>query len=194
MPILVIGNKIRGQRGVSLLELLVVLVVMAVLSAMVAMSVPPKKSAAERVAEDFALTVRQLADAAILSGRPTGIVIADQAWRGVQFVDGKWAEVPQSFGGTTIDVDVSYSLERLDGFNLPKEEGVVELTILRWEPQNDGGDEAAADKAPAIVPDLTFDPVGEGAPFVLTLRTGRDIWEVAADQFAQVEVRRAGEE
>lgn len=102
MPMWARGNSIASvsrraprSRGFTLLELLVVVVIVGVMAAMATLALGPRgnrRAASE--AELLAATCNASDEAAVLSGRPWGLVLALDAYQQVQFDGRRWQAAP----------------------------------------------------------------------------------------------------
>ena len=83
----------RTERGLTLVEVLLVVFIIGLASGIVVMTLPQRPSEAETVAREFAATLREAQDRAILSGQPVGVQANDNAYALLQWRREQWQPV-----------------------------------------------------------------------------------------------------
>ena len=175
-----VGNK-RSARGFTLIELMVVMVVLALTSAVVLSALPRSDSEAMQAARLFALSAEQLADAAVMDGRPRGLSVTGDGLDTYVFVDGEWQFSGTGQAGRLPD-DVFLELTPTDDFGLEPEEDEADLVFR----SRDGA--AREEEEETEFPQVVYNPTGEATGYSLQVEGRRQAVRVTGQPDGRIEV------
>lgn len=140
-----------SQAGFSLLEVLVGVSILAVLTATVSLSLDRTTTPLSAEGERLAIRLTHAQQEAVITGRPTGIVVNENAYGFVTFLDGQWWPIRDHPSLDFHDLPAGFRISAQSHRAGTAEDGVV------W-------------------PTIWFDPAGMDAPWRLRLdRQGQSV-------------------
>lgn len=154
------NKSTSGQCGFSLVELLVVIAIVGLLSAVAVLTVPLPGGAARDEALRFAARAQVAAQESIISGKPIGLSVDDEAYRFYRFRTGKWQPIEGYASLATVRWDEDLS-----------------ITVQPQMPAPDPATDAQQQKPNA--PGIIFSPIGVVTPFRVAVASGPQRYVVA---------------
>jgi general secretion pathway protein H len=155
------NRAIPRHAGFSLIEMLVVVAVVGLLSVVVVLTMPTSGGAAREDARRFAARAQVAAQESIISGKPIGLAVDDQAYRFYRFRNGEWqaADAAGPLVENHWDEDVSLSVQ---------------------PPMPAKSDDPEERQQQPYVPGVIFNPIGAVTPFRVAVSAGSQRYIIAS--------------
>lgn len=162
----------RRDSGYTLVEVMMAVTITAIMATVVVVNLPTRVPDLRDEALAFTARARLAAQDSIVSGAVIGLKADEDGYAFFRFVAGEWREAsePPALTPRQWDTDAQ-----------------VAVSIDNAPPLEDLSPEEIA----ALPPLIRFDPTGLATPFRLTLRDGRELYEVRVGQAGDIHVSEA---